>query len=233
MLENKVIAITGASGGVGAELCLKLAKKGAKLVIGSNDAVKMQILKDQLKNLNCDFLDTILDVTEENQVKSFIESAVKKYGKIDMLFNLAGLSIPGQISEFDLDKYDTTMDVNLKGTFLCSKHFVALHDAEEDGLIVNIGSMAAKRANGNAPLYCVAKASVNMFSKGLAIQCQAKNIRVTTVNPGGADTDFWGTRQVDRSKLMKAEDIADVLVFIGDNSDKVVIHEIDFEAFNK
>ena len=164
MLENKVIAITGASGGVGAELCLKLAKKGAKLVIGSNDAVKMQILKDQLKNLNCDFLDTILDVTEENQVKSFIESAVKKYGKIDMLFNLAGLSIPGQISEFDLDKYDTTMDVNLKGTFLCSKHFVALHDAEEDGLIVNIGSMAAKRANGNAPLYCVAKASVNMFS---------------------------------------------------------------------
>jgi short-subunit dehydrogenase len=121
--------------------------------------------------------------------------------------------------------------VNLKGTFLCSKHFIAYADPVQGGLIVHMGSMAAKRANPKAPLYCTAKAAVNMFSQGLALQLKANNIRVTTLNPGATDTGFWGDRLVPRDKFMTASDVAEVLLFVLRMNPNVVFHEIDFESF--
>jgi len=90
--------------------------------------------------------------------------------------------------------------------------------------------MAARNANGNAPLYCTAKAAVNMLSRGLLLQVGSKNIRVTTVNPGGADTPFWGTRAVDKTKLMQAEDVVDIILFVLKSNPKVQIHDIYFES---
>ena len=127
--------------------------------------------------------------------------------------------------------YITTMDVNVKGTFFFSKHFANAVDMEIGGQIVSIGSMAAKRANGNAPLYCTAKAAVNMLSAGMQIQYKEKNIRVTTLNPGGADTPFWGDRPVKRENLLKASDVAEVMEFVLTRESRVVFSEINFESF--
>ena len=94
----------------------------------------------------------------------------------------------------------------------------------------NSGSTAAKNANANAPLYCTAKAAVNMLSQGMLLQMGSQDIRVTTVNPGGADTPFWGTRAVDKSKLMQAEDVVDIIFFALTSSPRVQIHDIYFES---
>jgi len=99
-------------------------------------------------------------------------------------------------------------------------------------LVVNISSVAAKRANPNAPLYCAAKAALSMMADGLALQVGAKNIRVTTLSPGAADTQFWGTRKVPREKFLKVEDVVEVIRFVLTMPARVVFHDIVFESFD-
>lgn len=224
---GKHVVITGASGGMGKVLCKALSKEGAKLSICSNDEAVM----DFAKELPCEVFAKTLDITNEAEVKSFFEEAFSKHGEFYALANLAGLSIPGQIPEMEEKAYDLMMDVNVKGTFLCCKYFA--QNAADPAIIVNIGSMAARNANGNAPLYCTAKAAVNMLSKGLRMQVGSKNIRVTTVNPGGADTPFWGTRTVDRTKLMQAEDVVEIILFVLKSNPSVQIYDIFFESSSR
>lgn len=230
--SGKNVVITGASGGMGILLCEKLAEGGANLALCSNDAEKLGELVDNLQaKYSVKIVSKALDITNEAEVEAFISDAAEKLGKFSNLVNLAGLSIPNNYAETDLSVFETVMDVNVKGSFLTSKHFMPY--AAESALIINIGSMAARNTNANAPIYCMAKAAVNKLSEGLLLQYAKKNIRVTTVNPGGADTPFWGTRSVDRSKLMSAEDVVEVIWFILNMSEKVQIHSIDFESFSK
>ena len=226
--NGKTVVVTGASGGMGSILCERLAAKGANLAVCSVDKEGLDRLAESLKKYDIKVVCELVDITNEDEVSAFMAKAAE-LGSLAGLANLAGLSIPGQIPEFDVNSYDLMMDVNLKGSFLMSKHFANV--ADDAAIIVNIGSMAAINANGNAPLYCTAKAAVNMFSKALLLQVGKKNIRVSTINPGGADTAFWGTRAVDRTKLMQAEDVVNVIEFVLCSDPCIQIHEISFESF--
>ena len=228
--NGKNVLITGASGGMGVILCKQLAEQGAKLSLCSNDKDRLDSLVKELEGKTSVFA-KVIDITNEAEVEKFFEESFAANGEFHALCNLAGLSIPTKIPEAEVDAYDMMMDVNVKGTFLASKHFAA--HAADPAIIVNIGSMAARNANGNAPLYCTAKAAVNMFSRGLRIQVGAKNIRVTTVNPGGADTPFWGTREVDKSKLMQPEEVVEVIMFVLMSNPKIQIHDIFFESSSR
>lgn len=231
MLKDKVIMITGASGGMGRVLCEELAGQGARLILASNHEEKV---KEQCRELTEKYHGEVtggfLDVTKEEQVEAFVTKAGEKYGRIDALVNLAGLSIPGSIVETEEPVYDLMMDVNVKGIYLTAKYFARY--AAKDARLINIGSMAARRTNGNAPLYCMAKSAVNVLSQGLSLQLAGKGIHVTTLNPGGADTPFWGDRPVKREKLLKPRDIADVILFVLSCNPRMVIHSVDFESIN-
>ncbi|MFC5652855.1 SDR family oxidoreductase [Paenibacillus solisilvae] len=230
-LKDKVVIIIGATGGMGQAAAKALAAEGAKLMLGSRKEQVLHTLADELVSGGAEAAYRKVDVTNEEEVQAFFDDTAKTFGRFDVLLNLAGLSIPSSISEMTIQQYEQSMDVNLKGTFLCSKHFIPFVEKEQGGLIVNIGSMAAKRANPNAPLYCTAKAALNMFSQGLSLQLIEKNIRVTTLNPGATDTEFWGNRQVPREKFMTASDIAEVLLFVLQMDPRLVFHEINFESF--
>lgn len=225
----KTIAVTGATGGMGTVLCERLAKQGYQLAICSHTEEKVKQLAEHLKtDYGVPVFTGSFPIHEEAMVAAFFEQAEAALGKIDALFNLAGLSIPTQMDTVSGDDLDQMLDVNVKGTLLSSKYY-ALHCVPSGGLIVNLGSMAARRANGNAPLYCTAKSAVNMLSAGMQIQLGSRDIRVTTLNPGGADTSFWGSRKVDRSRMMQAEDVVDVMLFVLEHP-RVVFHSIDFES---
>ncbi|SHN34851.1 SDR family oxidoreductase [Gracilibacillus kekensis] len=228
--NEKVIIIVGATGGLGTALCELLAKEKVKLVLASSKEEPLMRLKQELEDRGSEVLVKATDVTSEREVESLMDLAASHFGKVDVLLNLAGLSIPSAIEEMDINDYKLTMDVNVLGTFLCSKHFLRKVNEQEGGLIINIGSMAAKRANPNAPLYCTAKAAVNMFSQGLALQVKEKNTRVTTINPGAIDTTFWEGRNVPREKFLQAEDVADVIHYVLNSNPKVVIHEISLDS---
>ena len=229
-LKNKVAIITGASGGMGRVISEMLADKGVKLALYSNDAAALEELAGKLAG-KTELIYKVVDVCCECEVKAAVEEAAAKLGTPEILLNLAGLSIPAKIWDMSVDAYMTTMDVNVKGTFLFSKHFANAVDPEVGGQVISIGSMAAKRANGNAPLYCTAKAAVNMLSAGMAIQFKERNVRVTTLNPGGADTPFWGDRPIKRENLLKATDVAEVMEFVLTRESRVAFSEINFESF--
>jgi len=224
--NDKHVVITGAAGGIGSVLCKRLKEQGARLSICSQSAEKLQALAAELGSET--LYACTVDITKESEVETFFQKAYEKNGECHALVNLAGLSIPGKISETAENAYDLMMDVNVKGTFLACKHMPQY--AAKPSIIINTGSMAARNANPNAPLYCTAKAAVNMMSKGLLLQLGSEDIRVTTINPGGVDTPFWGNRSVDKSKLMQADEVVDVILFVLSSSPNIQIHSIDFES---
>ncbi|HHV97855.1 MAG TPA: SDR family oxidoreductase [Clostridiaceae bacterium] len=230
-LKGKVVVVIGASGGMGQAICRKLANEEVKMAITSSKPEQLRNLEKFLADQGVDVLAEVVDVTKENEIKEFFAKASAKYGRLDILINLPGLSIPAKISEMTAEQYNLTMNVNIMAPFLCSKHFIPCVDPEKGGQIINMGSMAAKRANPNAPLYCTAKAALNMFSDGMALQLKENNIRVTTINPGAVDTNFWGEREVPKEKFLKADDVADVVLFVLKSNDYIVFHEINFESF--
>ncbi|MBQ8230739.1 MAG: SDR family oxidoreductase [Lachnospiraceae bacterium] len=225
--NGKNVIVTGASGGMGLILCKKLAEQGAKLSLCSNDEKALTAQAEELGKVTQVFAKAV-DITNEEEVAAFFAEAYEKNGEFHAMANLAGLSIPSKIPETDVNVYETIMDVNVKGTFLAGKYFAK--NAAKPAIIVNIGSTAAKTANANAPLYCTAKAAVNMLSQGMLLQMGSQDIRVTTINPGGTDTPFWGTRTVDKSKLMQAEDVVEIILFALTSSPRVQIHDIYFES---
>ena len=225
--NGKHVIVTGASGGMGTILCRKLAEQGAKLSVCARKEAELMALAEELGKMTEVFAKAV-DITKEQEVAQFFAEAYAKNGEYAAMANLAGLSIPSKIPATELDVYNTVMDVNVKGTFLVGKHFA--EHAADPSIIVNIGSTAAKTANANAPLYCTAKAAVNMLSQGMLLQMGPKHIRVTTINPGGVDTGFWGDRPVDRTKLMQAEDVVDIILFALTSSPRVQIHDIYFES---
>lgn len=230
--EGKNVVVVGAAGGIGTLLCERLAEHGANLALCSKNAEKLSALVSELSGkYSVKIVSRAVDVTDEAQVEGFMCEAGEALGKLDRLVNLAGLSIPNQYAQTELSVFDAVMDVNVKGSFLTCKHFA--QNAADNALIINTGSMAARNTNANAPIYCMAKAAVNKLSDGLLLQYAKKNIRVTTINPGGIDTPFWGTRAVDRSKLMTALDVVEVFWFVLNMSETVQIHSIDFESFRK
>ena len=224
--ENKTVVVSGASGGMGMVLVGKLAAAGANLVLCSNDKERLDA---QIASLDAaKVFARVIDVTDEAQVASFIDDAAAKFGSFCLLVNLAGLSIPCKYYEAEVETYEKMMDVNVKGSFLMAKHFSKY--AEDPSRIINIGSMAARNTNANAPIYCMAKAAVNKLSEGLLLQLGPKGIAVTTVTPGGADTPFWGSRAVDKTKLMSAEEVADVIWFVCNLPATIQMHCLDFES---
>ncbi|THF79113.1 SDR family NAD(P)-dependent oxidoreductase [Cohnella fermenti] len=225
------VAIIGAGGGIGQAAARVLAAQGARLALGSRGEPALRELTEELAGGGADVAFRTVDVTKEEEVRAFFEWAGRTFGTLDVLVNAAGLSIPAQLAEMTEEAYDRTIDVNVKGSFLCSKHFIPHTDRERGGLVVHVGSMAAKRANSGAPLYCTAKAAVNMLAQGLALQLAERHIRVTTINPGATDTGFWGERQVPRDKFMTAADVADVIAFVAALNPRIVVHEINFESF--
>lgn len=231
MLKDKVIMITGATGGMGRVLCECLAQQGACLAMTSTHEKELKELRVGLKEkYGIHAFGMVTDITDEEQVKSFADKAGAEFGSVHALVNLAGLSIPGSIADTQESVYDMMMDVNVKGIYLMSKYFVKY--AAQEARLINIGSMAARRTNGNAPLYCMAKAAVNVLSQGLSLQLAQKDIRVTTLNPGGADTPFWGDRPVKREKMLQAQDVVDVILFVLTSNPRIAFHSIDFESIH-
>jgi len=230
-IRNQTIVVTGAAGDMGRAIVDMLAGEGARLALADRDAARLGEVEKAARARGVPVVSAVVDVTDEAQVAAFFAKAKAELGAPDALLNLPGLSVPGQIPAQPLADFDLMFNVNVKGAFLCAKHFVAQVDETAGALVVNISSVAAKRANANAPVYCSAKAALSMLSDGLALQVAAKNIRVTTLCPGAADTQFWGNRKVPREKFLKASDVVDVIRFVLTMPARVVFHDIVFESF--
>jgi NAD(P)-dependent dehydrogenase (short-subunit alcohol dehydrogenase family) len=230
-VREKTVVILGAASGMGRAIARSLAADGARLVIADCDQARLAEVETELAPLKGDVLAQAVDVTEETSISSLFAAVRQRFGSADVLVCAPGVSIAGPIAEMRREDFDRVLDVNVKGAFLGAKHFLASVDPAKGGLIVNFASMAARRANPNAPVYCAAKAAVAMFSQGLALQAKDRNVRVTTLMPGPTDTAFWGNRQVPREKFLQVDDVVAAVRFVLSLPDRVVVHELAFESF--
>lgn len=188
-LQNKVALITGASRGIGKAIAMEFAREGAKVVVNYNKSEKEAeaVVKEIIK-INSTAFAIKADVSSENDVKQMAEQVVNKYGKIDILVNNAGIVFDIPWTEKTVEQWNTTLNVNLIGTFLCCKYTVP--HMPEGGRIINIASTNAFNGwNSESMDYDASKAGVVSITKSLAKELAPK-ILVNCVAPGWVDTDI-------------------------------------------
>ena len=170
-MKDRIVVITGAAGGFGRALVDVLAPQGARLALADLSAEALKELSARASELGASQVVTgVVDVTDEASTAAFFAQVKEAYGHADVLVNLPGMSIASPVAQMPVESYDKIIDVNLKGLFLATKHFIPLTDPERVPLIAFISSQAATRPNPNAPVYCAAKAAVSIFGQGLALQ---------------------------------------------------------------
>ncbi|WP_129669407.1 SDR family oxidoreductase [Phytoactinopolyspora endophytica] len=232
-LSGRRVVVTGAAGGIGSALAARLHHAGASLALTSRSADRLGRVVAGLGGESRRLWASAADVTEEEQVRGFFAAIDERFGAVDALVNVAGMSIPGRIAETSVDDYQAIWNANVTSAFLCCKHVLPLVDGMAGASIINISSVAGLRPNPTAPLYCTAKAALDMFSRAFALQVEELGVRVTTLSPGGTDTPFWGERPVDRSKFMSADDVVDAVMFVLGTRPQVRISSIEFEPFTR
>ena len=167
----------------------------------------------------------------EADVQRGFAVCLEAFGTVDVLLNNAGVgALSPDLATTDLDTYEQMVSVNMRGVFLCNREALKVMKPKGEGHIVTVISMAGQRTNPNAPLYCASKFGARGLSSGLADQAIKWGIRVTDVNPGPTDSDYWGDRQVPREKFLKVDDVARVIVFVLDQPKEVLIREINFDS---
>ncbi len=232
-LSGEVLVLIGSTSGIGAAILEEIKDESVSLALTSTrkDALEMQVQAE--KSRGRAVFGRVVDATDENAVAEFLSQAKSELGKLDVLINLAGLSIPMKVQDLPAEKFQAMMDVNVAGTFYATRHFLNLVDSNNGGQIINFSSVASKRANGNAPLYCASKAAVTMLSQATQINAKDLKVRVTNVCPGAVDSPFWGDRQVPRETFLTTADVAEVVHFLLTRESRVVIRDIEFESLDR
>ncbi len=224
-LKYKTIFLTGASSGIGKATALSLLDLGASVF----DFSRQRQLAEEVKHENLRSFRG--DVSVETDVQRGFAACLEAFGTVDILLNNAGVgALSPDLATIDLDTYEQMVNVNMRGVFLCNREALKVMKPRGEGHIVTVISMAGQRTNPNAPLYCASKFGARGLSSGLADQAIKLGIRVTDVNPGPTDSDYWGDRQVPREKFLKVDDVARVIVFVLDQPKEVLIREINFDS---
>jgi len=228
-LDGKVAVVTGASRGIGKAMAIGLAREGARVVVAARSeytkagGIEGTILATAkaIEDLGGRALPVKCDVTDEASVTAMLETATAGFGRIDVLVNNAGVAFFHPVSETPLRRWETVLKVNLTGAFLCAKAVLPLMVEQKSGSIVNISSLAAnERDEGAVPTgvaYAVAKAGLDRFTWGLAVEMGRHNIAVNCLKPKEpVDTEgmrFWTTDE-QRQGWVSADKMVKCAVFL-------------------
>ncbi len=229
-LKDLIVAITGASSGIGLASAKLFAQAGARIALIARSADKLRDAESALAGTKAELLLVPADVTDEAAVQAAFEEIETHFGPVDILINNAGTGFATVLSTCGLADFRRIMETNVTGVFLCTRAVLPSMKERKSGHIINISSIVGKVANPNAPLYCASKHALNGYNSGLQQQVAADGIRVSLVSPSGVDTAYWDGRPVDRSKFLKPEEVAAAVLFVASQPDGVLIKDIDLTA---
>ncbi|MFC7394763.1 SDR family NAD(P)-dependent oxidoreductase [Scopulibacillus cellulosilyticus] len=187
-LENKVAVITGGGTGIGKETALLFAKEGAKIVITDiNQESGSQAVKDIEANSG-EALFVQHDVSKEEDWKKVAEETIKTFGKVDVLFNNAGIYIIKPVADIELEEWNRLMSINVTGVFLGMKHIMPLMAKQNKGSVINASSIAGLMGAPGHVLYGASKGAVRIMTKDAAMEYAESGVRVNSIHPGYIDT---------------------------------------------
>ena len=184
--EGKVGVVTGGASGIGLAITRRLVAEGAKVVVGDiNDASLASAAREFGDAIAC----AKVDVRIEAEVEAMAATAARRFGRLDVAFNAAGLGGFGEITELAEADWDLVVDICLKGVFLSVKHEArAMIAQRRGGAIVNVASLNSHVPMYGGVAYCCAKAGVEMLSRNAALELAPKRVRINTISPGLTDT---------------------------------------------
>jgi 3-hydroxybutyrate dehydrogenase len=189
-MNSKVVFITGAAGGIGFEIAKQFAKDGAMVVISDLDTKKLENAESTLLNLNLKVLGIGVDVTNEDQIKTALNETYKRYGRIDILINNAGLQYVSPIEDFPTDKFELLIKVMLVASFITTKHVFPIMKKQEFGRIINMASINGLIGFAGKAAYNSAKHGIIGLTKVTALEGAEYNITANALCPGYVDTDL-------------------------------------------
>jgi NAD(P)-dependent dehydrogenase (short-subunit alcohol dehydrogenase family) len=191
-LANQTAIVTGGCGAFGKAIGLELAGKGASVVVSARDEAAAKRTADEIgRESGQATLAVCCDVRREEDVKNMIDIALKTFSKVDLLVNNAGIFPTGQLAQTTVENWDSIMEVNVRGVFLCCKHVIPSMAERNHGCIVNISSALGKAPVPNLVPYSASKAAVIALTVGLAKEVASKGIRVNAVCPSAVATPGW------------------------------------------
>ena len=201
-IVNKVVVVTGGSRGIGAEIVKFLAKLGYKVVLNYNKSESYaQDVKKELNNVEI----FKADVSKKEEANALIDFAIKKYGKIDVLINNAGIAQTKLFTEITDEDWKNIIGTNLNSAFYCSREAVKNMIHNKSGLIINISSIWGITGASCEVAYSTSKAAINGFTKALAKELGPSNIRVNAIAPGIINTEMNSYLSKDELKNIKEE----------------------------
>ena len=237
-IKGKVVVITGASSGLGEATARLLSAAGASVVLGARRVDRIQSLADELHATGGKALALATDVTNHDQVKKLVDSAVQKFGRIDVMINNAGIMPHSPLERLKIDDWNRTIDVNIKGVLYGIAAALPHMKQQKSGHIINVSSVAGHKVTPNGAVYCATKHAVRALSEGLRVEVKPYNIRTTIISPGAVATELpnsitepdvaAGVSKFYEETAIPADSFARAVAFAMSQPDDVDINEILF-----
>jgi 3-oxoacyl-[acyl-carrier protein] reductase len=223
-LAGRVALVTGAAQGIGKAVALLLARNGADIVVSDINLEKAEETANEIKSIGRKALAVKGDVANWNDVERMVEVILEKFAKIDILVNNAGITRDKLVLRMTEEDWDAVLDVNLKGTFHCTKAVVRHMAKQRSGKIVNIASVVGEMGNAGQANYSASKAGVIGLTKTIAREFAQRGININAIAPGYIETPMTEVlpekakeelkKLIPMERLGKPEDIAEAVLFL-------------------
>jgi NADP-dependent 3-hydroxy acid dehydrogenase YdfG len=216
MLEGKTALITGAGRGIGRAIAKAFAAEGAAVALVARSRADLASVAAEVREAGGRALAVPTDVTQDAAVEALVEDVTGELGRLDILVTSAGAAAFGPVSGSKPADWDTMLSLNLRAVMLCCHAVLPVMMRQRSGLILNLSSIASKRALPGSAVYTATKAGVEAFSRVLAEEMRPHGVRVGVLIPGAVDTPIWDAMGATppREKMLRAEDVARAAVLM-------------------
>ncbi|MBI4580106.1 MAG: SDR family oxidoreductase [Planctomycetes bacterium] len=230
--QSRAVLITGASSGMGAATAVRLARDGARIVLAARRVDRLDAVAEQVRQAGGEALVVPTDTTEYEQVRALVSRTMEAFGRIDVVFNNAGLMRVGPIEKLAIADIDRMVRTNVLGAIYVLKETVPILKRQDCGIIINVSSVLGRKTRATAWVYAATKWAVTAINEGLREELVGTKVRVCAIQPGVVDTELFDAFETHPKKAfsithpIKPEEVADLLAYIIDRPWHFNVNEV-------
>ncbi|HCW7806613.1 TPA: SDR family oxidoreductase [Staphylococcus aureus] len=224
VLTDKIAVVTGAGSGIGEAIATLLHEEGAKVVLAGRNKDKLQNVANQLAQDSVKVVPT--DVTKKEEVDELIKIAQQTFGGLDIVINSAGQMLSSKITDYQVDEWDSMIDVNIKGTLYTAQAALPTMLEQSSGHLINIASISGFEVTKSSTIYSATKAAVHTITQGLEKELAKTGVKVTSISPGMVDTAITAAYNPSDRKKLDSQDIAEAVLYALTQPSHVNVNEI-------